>query len=179
MTRTIPAIATALLIAPALFATAAQACISCNYVPEVVKHSSTTYEARQHTRERSYTAEHDAPRRAKRIVREAIAKAAVEADEPAPRKQQAQIETKIETKTESKTENSSISSAAKAAAIETPKTEPKLARGENSSISLASTEIAAAENAPVAETAKEVSAKPVDCKKFFPSVGMTVTVPCE
>jgi hypothetical protein len=35
MTRTILAIATALL-APALFGTAAQACISCEYVPEVV-----------------------------------------------------------------------------------------------------------------------------------------------
>jgi hypothetical protein len=26
---------------------------------------------------------------------------------------------------------------------------------------------------------KEASAKPVDCKKFFPSVGITLSVPCE
>jgi hypothetical protein len=32
---------------------------------------------------------------------------------------------------------------------------------------------------PVAATTKEASAKPVDCKKFFPSVGLTLSVPCE
>ena len=42
MTRKIFAIATALLAAPALFASAAEACISCEYVPEVVRGSQTS-----------------------------------------------------------------------------------------------------------------------------------------
>lgn len=32
---------------------------------------------------------------------------------------------------------------------------------------------------PAAETKLEKSASKLDCKKFFPSVGMTLTVPCE
>jgi hypothetical protein len=60
------------------------------------------------------------------------------------------------------------------------KAEPKVAQTENSSISLASTEVAAPEKAPVAEKkTQEAAVKPTDCKKFFPSVGMTLTVPCE
>ncbi len=90
----------------------------------------------------------------------------VEIDEPAPRAKQA------------KAENSSVSTSARVAATETAKVE-KMARSENSSISLAIAKTAAAEKPEKAELAKEASAKPVDCKKFFPSVGMTVTVPCE
>ena len=33
--------------------------------------------------------------------------------------------------------------------------------------------------ATVVKAVKEVTAKPTDCKKFFASVGMTLTVPCE
>lgn len=49
MTRTIFAIATALLSATTLFAPAAEACISCEYTPEVVSvgsksHAAKTYE---------------------------------------------------------------------------------------------------------------------------------------
>ena len=60
-----------------------------------------------------------------------------------------------------------------------PKVDAKTARSENSSISVASTEEAAPAKTPIAAATKEASAKPVDCKKFFPSVGLTLSVPCE
>ncbi len=168
MTRNILAIATALLAAPALFASAAEACISCNYVPEVVKGSQTSDAPRSYAREHVYTVERERSRPAKRIVKSApTAKKSVETAATAP------------IKTEAKTENSSISSAAEVATTETAKVATKAAQSENSSISVASTDAAGTEKAAVAETAKEAAAKPVDCKKFFPSVGMTLTVPCE
>jgi hypothetical protein len=79
-------------------------------------------------------------------------------------------------KTEANNENSSISLTSTEVSVTEPaKVETKAARSENSSISTASTTA----KAPVAETVKEASAKPVDCKKFFPSVGITLSVPCE
>jgi hypothetical protein len=163
--RTILAIATALLTAPALFASAAEACISCSYVPEVVRESSTSHEAApSYARERVHAVERERiARPAKRIIKSDP----VETADTAP------------VKTQAKNENSSISSIAEVATTKTAKVEPKAARSENSSISLASTEAATPAKTPVAETTKEVAAKPVDCKKFFSSVGLTLTVPCE
>jgi hypothetical protein len=143
MNRNILAIATALLAAPAFFASAAQACISCNYTPEVVKGHLTSDAPAHYARERAYTVERVA-RPAKRIVKsEPVAKT-------------------VDT-------------------AETVETAPvkKIAKNENSSISLASTEAAAPAKAAVVENTKEAAAKPVDCKKFFPSVGITLSVPCE
>jgi hypothetical protein len=171
MTRTILAIAT-LLAAPTLFASAAEACIACEYVPEVVRGSQTSDPPAHYERERVYTRVYTVEREpsarpAKRIVRsEPIANEVETADTAPVRK-------------EANNENSSISSAAEVAATEPAKVEPKAVRSENSSISVVSTKVAATEKAPVAEAAKEAAAKPVDCKKFFPSVGLTLTVPCE
>lgn len=169
MTRSILAIATALLAAPTLLASAAEACISCEYVPEVVRSSSTSHEAKPYVKARVYTAEKER--------RTAPAQKRIAKSEPVTKK----VETAkiVPTKTQAKIENSSISGAADVAATETAKVETKAAQIENSSISLASTEVAGTEKAAVAETAKAVAAKPVDCKKFFASVGMTLTVPCE
>lgn len=166
MNRNILAIAAALVAAPALFASAAEACISCNYVPEVVKGHLTSDAPRSYARERVYTVERSAPAKKRIVKSEPVAKS-VDTAEAAP------------VKTEAKNENSSISATAQVAATEPAKVEPKAARNENSSISLASTEVAATAKAAVAETTKEAAAKPVDCKKFFPSVGLTLTVPCE
>jgi hypothetical protein len=194
VTRTILAIAAALLAAPTLFASAAEACIACEYVPEVVRGSQTSDAPAHHTRERANTVERGrSARPAKHIVRSEPAAKTVETAETAPVKKVA------------KNENSSISVAAAVAAIETAKVETravrsqnssisvsstevaatekagvsKALRSENSSIALASTEVAATEKAPVVETAKQDVTKPVDCKKFFPTIGSTVTVPCE
>ena len=191
MIRIIIGIAAALLAAPTLFASAAEACIACEYVPEVVRGSQTSDAPAHHTRERANTVEREhSARPAKHIVRsEPVAKTA----ETAP------------VKKEAKNENSSISVAAAVATIETAKVETRAVRSQNSSISVASTEVAATEKAkvsealrsenssialastevaatekvPVVEMAKQTAAKPVDCKKFFPTIGSTVTVPCE
>jgi len=60
----------------------------------------------------------------------------------------------------------------------------KAAETENSSIAAAATQVSAVTTPAPVETAAatledvEPGAK-IDCKKFFPSVGMTLTVPCE
>ena len=173
VTRNILAIATALLAATVLFASAAEACISCEYVPEVVRGSQTSDAPRSYERERSYSVEREqSARPARHVVRsepvaKSVAKSVDTADE-APVKKQAN------------NENSSISvSAAAVPVTQTAKVEPKAIRSENSSISVAFTEVAPAAKTAVAEQAKEVAAKPVDCKKFFPSVGLTLTVSCD
>ncbi len=55
------------------------------------------------------------------------------------------------------------------------------AESENSSISLASADVVAKTTEPktVASVSEDTSSKSLDCKKFFPSVGMTLSVPCE
>jgi hypothetical protein len=142
VTRKILAIATALLAAPALFASAAEACISCEYVPEVVRGSQTSDAPAHYARERVYAVEREhIARPAKRVVRDERVAKTVETADTAP------------VKTE--------------------------ANNENSSISLASTEVAAPAKVAVVEAVKQAAAKPVDCKKFFPSVGITLSVPCE
>ncbi len=143
MTRTLLATATA-LFAAITFTSAAQACISCEYTPEVVNtpvysHSDGYYERKR-------------VRTVKRVIR-AARKIIVESDSE-PRKVE------------------------KAASIEPTPVEQK-AETENSTISTASVD----KNEPV--SIKEAAAdepkvsKNVGCKKFFPTVGMTLTVPCE
>lgn len=164
MTRKFLTLAAALLAAPALFTSAAEACISCEYVPEVVRGSQTSDAPRSYARERSYVAERERAPAKKRIVRsEPVVKQQVDTAEAEPVAKRAT------------SENSSVASVAVTPVTEQAKVEPK----ENSSISVASTEEAAPAKTPVAATTKEASAKPVDCKKFFPSVGLTLSVPCE
>ncbi len=170
MNRNILAIATALIAAPAFFASAAQACISCEYVPEVVRSSSTLphtghyYVPPRKAVERNIAVERIAPAKKRIVKSEPVAKS-VDTAETTPITKQA------------KNENSSISANAQVAVTEPVESKP--ARNENSSISLASTEAAAPKKAAVVEPEKQAAAKPVDCKKFFPSVGLTLTVPCE
>jgi hypothetical protein len=147
MTRTILASAAA-LVAATLFASAAQACISCSYVPPVV--NTPVYGAKHCARPRVYTAVRT-HRAAKRRVVESEPKVkrvnTAKIDEPAPE-----------------------TTPASTASV-----------NENSSIAVANTEAAQIETAkPVkSEPEKREAKAKVDCKKFFPSVGMTLTVPCE
>jgi hypothetical protein len=151
MTRSIIAIASALFAAIAMFGSAAQACISCEYTPPVVNTPVYSHGAYHHGKKRAHRAAkiRRARKAKKHIVKTRRAPAKVEAAEVAP-----------ETKP------------AKAA---------KAAVNQNSSISIAKTDVAPADDAPETtgstdtETASEAK---VDCKKFFPSVGMTLTVPC-
>lgn len=165
MTRTILATAAALVAAATLSATAANACISCEYVPEVVRSSSTLPHTGHYYSAKPYIAskEHAAP--AKRRV--------VKSEPVAPKLDISKVEAKAEKKV-AKVKSTETTDVAKAEPTET-----KAAESESSSISLASNDDAAAVKATVVKAVKEVAAKPTDCKKFFASVGMTLTVPCE
>ena len=169
MTRTILATATALVAAATLFTSAANACISCEYVPEVVRSSSTLPHTGHYYSAKPYEKkEHAAPAKRRVVKSEPVAKklntAKIERIEKAEKKV-----AKIE-RAEPKAEK-----VAKAEPVETN----KAAESESSSISLAANDAAATVKDTVTKVEKEAAAKPTDCKKFFASVGMTLTVPCE
>lgn len=167
MTRTILTTAAA-LAAASMLASGAQACISCEYVPEVVRSSSTLPHTGHYYSAHSYSSNkaHSAV-----VAKKRIAKAA-SVDKPA----------KV----------AKIDKAEKVAKVTKPEAEPvkvakaesadnevaaKPAQSESSSITVAAADVV--EKATKAPATKEVVAKPTDCKKFFASVGMTLTVPCE
>ena len=140
MNRTILAIATALLSASTLFASAAQACISCEYTPEVVNTPVRGQGAFQ--KKRSYVAAKGIPARPskKKPAKVAVAKA-----EPVKKLAPRKIE------------------AAKAAPVETPKVESKPVE----TAALDEAEAAPAAEAPAAVEAPQ-EAGPATCKKFVP-----------
>ena len=159
MTRTILAIATAFLAVMTVFASAAEACISCEHVPVVVRGSQTSDTATRYKKKRIYRA---AKKRKARVAKKRKARVAKKRKaRPAKKRivKRKTIAKKVKTaktapiKTETDNENSTISTASldKSEIIdteETPTDEPKVSRY-------------------------------VGCKKFFPTVGMTLTVPCE
>jgi len=145
MNRTILAIATALLSASTLLASAAQACISCEYTPEVVNTPVRGHSAFQ--KKSTYVAAREIPARPskKKPAKVAVAKA-----EPvktlAPKK------------------------------IETAKAEPVVApKAESKPVETASLN----EVEAVSADEEQKVAGALTCKKFIPTAGMTVTVPCE
>jgi hypothetical protein len=124
-----------------------------------------------------YTPHYSAPRRVYRAER-----APVRARKVQPTAVAKEEVKKVETSV-AQNENSSI-------AIATP----EVASVENSSITIATTEpVKITETKKTAEAAKAIEpvktpetkksepavAQKIDCKKFFPSVGLTLTVPCE
>jgi uncharacterized membrane protein len=68
---------------------------------------------------------------------------------------------------------------AKAESEEKAEVVAKVVESENSSISTASGKVAEAKPAAKPVEQKIAAAKDVGCKKFFPSVGMTLSVSCE
>lgn len=174
MTRTIVAIASSIAVTLA-FGSAAQACISCEYVPEVLKsgESGGSYRAKPSKRVRDYTEQ-----RERRSVKKRVT-----TGESEPEK------TKTKTSTASanaapaetaQTEHSAITTTGAAIASQvkaaiTP--EPTGPQSENSTIStVAATPEKASEAKPVEQVAAD---KNVGCKKYFPSTGLTLSVPCE
>ena len=167
--------ATAALIAAAtLMSSGAQACLSCEYVPEVVRPHATSplaYGRGDNAVSHGSSGSYSVKRRAAKIVeeprQEKVAKRKVEKPEKVA---------KI-----SKPEPEKVAKVSQPEPVKVAKADPgpvKSAESENSAITVA---VAAAEpekkDEPV--TKAEVSTKPTDCKKFFASVGMTLTVPCE
>jgi len=208
MTRTILAIATALFAIVTVFASAAEACISCEHVPVVARSSSTSYGVKSYKKRRSHArarvkarARAIAAARAKAKAR-AIAAARAKAKAKAIAAAEAAAAKKVELAEATDNENSTISTASldNDEIFETEveaKDEPKASSNvgckkffptvgktltvpcENSTISTASLD-----NGEIVETEVKASDEPettksLSCKKFFPSVGMTLTVPCE
>lgn len=172
MTRTILAIATAGLAAMALFTSAAEACISCEYVPPVVNSPSKSDQAKHYDRERpSRAAEERRTRPAKKRIIESESETVTKKVETA---KTAPIETP------SDTENSSIStgklSETVAKKFKAAETAPIKTPTENESSTISPATLAQAAETPADET--KVT-RNVGCKKFFPTVGLTLTVPCE
>ena len=151
MTRTILAIVTAFLAVTTVFASAEAGCLSCEHVPVVVRGSLTSDTATRYTKKRFYA----------RSIAKAKARARARAIAAAKAKAKART----------------IAAAKAAAAEEVERAETPVI--ENSTISTASLD-----NDETIETAAMVNDEPmvssnVGCKKFFPTVGMTLTVPCE
>jgi hypothetical protein len=147
MTRSILTLAAAVVSATAFFAPAAQACISCEYTPEVV--NTPVYSHGDYYERRSRV-------RAVVKVRHIRPEREFVAIEREPRKVEAKVE---------------------ADPVDTTPVALKV-NSENSSISTASVEKS---EAPAVEKTASVEPKvsqSVGCKKFFPTVGMTLTVPC-
>lgn len=148
MNRTVLASAFAVIAASTLFGSAAEACISCNYVPEVVN-TPSPHDARRAQKKRVIVAQ---PRREVAPAKQRIAKA-----DPAPNK--------VETA-------KAVESAPQK--VETA-TAPAPAETERKRISTAALlESRGRQPEPEAQVAQDVG-----CKKFFATIGQTLTVPCE
>ncbi|HEX2840192.1 hypothetical protein [Hyphomicrobium sp.] len=156
MNRTILTVAVAALSASMVFGSAAQACISCEYVPEVVNTpvGGKSFAAKRVEKKRIYVAAKELP--ARPIKKQSIAKVepTVKPVEFAAKKRETAKTAPVEAKSESKP----IETASLADEVETA--------------------AAPEQKSQAASTEPKVAAS-VGCKKFIPTVGVTVTVPCE
>lgn len=186
MTRTILAIAPAAVLT--LWSVSAQACISCDYVPEVVRgHTTDSAPSRP---QREYSEPRERKRSRKEADREPAPrkKVVTEREEAPAKKKEKEVVSRepAAAKTESAaTEHSTITTAAgksesgttSTAAITPAKSG---AETEHSTISTGTSSASGGTNVAVGtEAVSETPEHAVGCKKFFPTVGMTLTVPCE
>lgn len=161
------------------FASAAHACLSCSYTPEVLnspgvrsaaperrERSSSVKEERRSRSEESSSSRHN--KEAKRKSRDEDTEAAT----VAPKKEVPEASTENSAIT---TTGSAIASQVKGA-ITTP--ERQGPQNENSTISTA---VAGSGKPAETNTVGQVTTadKNVGCKKYFPSTGLTLSVPCE
>ena len=177
MNRTILAIVTAFLAVTTVFASAAEACISCEHVPVVVRGSQTSVTAKRYTKKRFYARSIARAKARARARATAAAKARARARATAAAKAKAKARAIAVARTKAKTKAKVLAAAKTAAAEEVELSEPT--DTENSTISTAS--LYKSESIDTEETPTEEPKvnKKVGCKKFFPTVGMTLTVPCE
>ncbi len=196
MTR--PLLALASMIAASMaFGSAAHACLSCSYTPEVLNSPGVRSPAPER-QERSSSSDRDrgsaaseerrshveksTPSRHKEAKKDSGDDDTVKSD-PAAKKETAKAEPEAKKEAvEARNENSAITTTGAAianqvkAAIKAP--EPTGPQTENSTISTAT---AASTDKPSAEKpAAQVAAdKNVGCKKYFASTGLTLSVPCD
>ncbi|AHB50300.1 hypothetical protein W911_13765 [Hyphomicrobium nitrativorans NL23] len=163
MTRIFLAIATALLASATLFGTPAEACISCEYTPEVVNTPNPNARGKQPRRHQAKQKQRSpAKSQAARKAQPAKAKAqqvkAAPAPAPAPEIAKAEPEP-------------AVVEAAPETQAEKVETGPRL----TGSSALMQHSI------PREEEPEPVAAAEAEhlCKKFVPAIGSTVSVPCE
>jgi len=189
MTRTLAAIvalAAVPIAAMTTIAVPAQACISCSYVPEVARGATTSGEGRSYSKSRSYRAAEERRARTsrKRAVRSEPAPRKIESAKAAPTEKPSAVKAAPAETNAPEIEHSSFAAAApsrvETAAIPAA-TEPG-SLTEHSTIATGGSDDAPHATAAVAaDKTDETSAggSNVGCKKFFPSVGMTLSVDCE
>lgn len=199
MTRSIFAIAPiAVALSSAAFTTAAEACISCEYVPEVVRQHATASDQPGY-RSRGYAVRSEPGARARRTATQrrehgdAKPVRAARAEKPDRRDKidkrgkagQRTLASKAPKLSEEINVHATPSrSGLSLASVATGSTVPVRSDGarietENSSIALSAVRAVQERVSAVATSAHDGAGKPSDCKKFFPSVAMTLTVPCE
>lgn len=149
MTRTAFTMVLAALATTTFFASAAEACISCNYVPEVVN-TPSPHDAKRFQKKRVIVAQ---PQRATPPAKQRIAKS-----DPAPKKVEAAKAVEVAKPIET-------------ASIAPVESQPEIEPRRISTSSLLESRRAPAEETKVAQD--------VGCKKFFPTIGQTISVPCE
>lgn len=166
--------AAATIIAGLFASQSAYACISCEYVPEVVRQHTTERPAASYRQSRAY------------VSRSGGTKSCDKAEPARKRVKSARVEKPNRVAKADREEPVRVAKAKKekrAEPVETAsvaprerKVETKAADSESSSITVAAVD---AKSKVAQAVDKQAEAKPTDCKKFFPSVGMTLTVPCE
>ena len=174
-------VASAVVVAVSLPASPAVACISCEYVPSVVNSgtkgssSSTSYQARSHSRPRAIDSARERRTKVTRQrskQRDTVTKTAAPAVDP-PAKPSSVASTT--------NEHSTISAATPITttpAVATTAALPPAGDTEHSSIAGSDGAHSQRAEASTMQVDSGVSAS-VGCKKFFPSVGLTLSVPCE
>jgi hypothetical protein len=172
----------------------AVACISCDYVPEVVKNQQTSSEPRTYSRSRSYEAVEERRTRESRVSKsddgggksKKNVERAEKADKPSKteRAEKSEPVTKVDTAkaAPAETENSTFAgtegSDKKQAAATTTSPDKSGSQTEHSTISTSAADKPSSKTAE-ADPVPETEVSNVGCKKFFPTVGLTLSVPCE
>jgi hypothetical protein len=186
LTRTFLAIASALLAAMPFFASRAEACISCEYVPSVV-HSVPA---------KSYSSERSAPRYEKRtreVVRERSEKRksrvtetqrsekVQKADKPEKAPKVVSTAKATPAVTDAEVENSSFAQATRVGERIPAKTETPGDRGtQNSTIATAATSDTSTGSVEASAVDKvSTGSGATTCSRYFPTVGQTLRVPCD
>lgn len=179
MTRTHPIISIAAALgATMLFTSAAQACISCEYVPEVLN-ASKDHDRRSYRPEASHTAklqmrEQMARAQAAKAQMAKMQALKLQAAKLQAAKARAAAAQKIETASLSRKEDEMAAKPTAQSTDNKAEAAPAEANVKRekpvSTATLLVGESVATESAP---------AKPLECKKFVAAVGTTVTVPCK
>lgn len=173
MNKTLVAIATAILAATTLFGSAAEAGFKVRIgfgfpIGGFSAHNGSGY------------GEHRRHRRHQYVQRKVKKKIHVTKAPSRTTKEVAKAEPEVNTVPETaskaaETENSSIATAA----VETTEPTTEETAPENTAETTAETAKVAAETAGTTTADGPKTVNKLDCKKFFPSVGMTLSVPCE